>query len=49
MQKHQPFGWIQDKRNSDLYQITSMFSMYRFKDIFVTCTFVDGTPFGVKE
>ena len=57
MQKHQPFGWIKDKIDNkfiieninsrgyvEIYDGT-----YIFKDIFKDYTFIDKTPFGVKE
>ena len=63
MQKHTPFGWIQDKDNSSFKQyILSvdkdgvMISDYDDGTMFLTyesllgfCTFVDGTPLGMKE
>ena len=57
MQKHKPFGWIKDKSGNkfiieninsrgyvEIYDGT-----YIFKDIFKDYTFIDKTPFGVKE
>lgn len=63
MQKHQPLGWLKDKRNGNFIVITSIsyLSKYKqyiiawddggldFKDMFDTFTFIDGSPFGVKE
>ena len=63
MQKHLPFGWIQDKDNSSFKQyILSvdregvMISDYddgtvllKYESLLGFCTFVDGTPFGIKE
>ena len=63
MQKHTPFGWIQDKDNSSFKQyILSvdregvMISDYddgtvllKYESLLGFCTFVDGTPFGIKE
>ena len=59
MLKHQPFGWIKSISNSEyLYSIveivddccifvdgpkTSFYSLYK------NSTFIDGTPFGIKE
>ena len=55
MQKHQPFGWIKSNGN-DLYSIASIncggittFAYYRFLESFEKFTFIDGTPFGIKE
>lgn len=57
MQKHQPFGWVKD-RNGSKFVIENVDSrgfveVYdegtcNFKEVFEFCTFVDGTPFGVK-
>ena len=63
MQKHLPFGWVQDKDNSSFKQyILSvdregvMISDYddgtvllKYESLLGFCTFVDGTPFGIKE
>lgn len=61
MQKHQPFGWVKNEEmkfnivcirpngivrtviNNGIYT-----SWYSFKDSF-RLTFIDGTPFGIKE
>lgn len=61
MQKHQPFGWVKNEQmkfnivcirtngtvrtviNNGIYN-----SWYSFKDSF-RLTFIDGTPFGIKE
>lgn len=57
MQKHQPFGWVKD-RNGSKFVIENVYSrgfveVYdegtsNFNEVFEFCTFVDGTPFGVK-
>ena len=56
MKKHEPFGWVM--HNGDYYNITGIedstlyqnyinrFGYSRAFDIF---TFIDGTPFGIKE
>ena len=57
MLKHKPFGWIKDKSDNkfiieninsrgyvEIYDGT-----YIFKDIFKDYTFIDKTPFGIKE
>ena len=55
MSKHFPFGWIKSNGN-DLYSIASIncegittFAYYRFLESFEKFTFIDGTPFGIKE
>lgn len=55
MSKHFPFGWIKSNSN-DLYSIASIncegittFAYYRFLESFEKFTFIDGTPFGIKE
>lgn len=55
MLKHQPFGWIKSNGN-DLYSIASIncegittFAYYRFLESLEKFTFIDGTPFGIKE
>ena len=55
MLKHQPFGWIKSNGN-DLYSIASIncegittFAYYKFLESFEKFTFIDGTPFGIKE
>ena len=55
MLKHQPFGLIKSNGN-DLYSIASIncegittFAYYRFLESFEKFTFIDGTPFGIKE
>ena len=61
MQKHQPFGWLKDKKddhyilitaisNTDVDQITSNGNIsWMFCSISKFYTFADGTPFGIKE
>lgn len=59
MQKHQPFGWIKDKKDGQLVLITEI---DRTGNISLLCnggwdldgikdnfTFADGTPFGLEE
>ena len=47
MQKHQPFGWIKKKGNYVNITLVSEESSY---DVGLkNLTFVDGTPFGIKE
>lgn len=61
MQKHQPFGWLKDKKddhyilitaisNTDVDQITSNGNIsWMFCSVSKFYTFADGTPFGIKE
>ena len=57
MQKHSPFGWI---RNGDYYQnicglttvavhLDTYIDGFSYKVAFNKFTFIDGTPFGIKE
>lgn len=58
MQKHQPFGWV--KNGIFIFNIITIRtdgiiinnginnSWHRFKDSF-NFTFIDGTPFGIKD
>ena len=58
MQKHQPFGWVKNgkmKFNIACIRTDGIINnngiddcWYRFKDCF-QLTFIDGTPFGIKE
>lgn len=61
MQKHQPFGWLKDKKddhyilitaisNTDVDQITSNGNIsWMFCSISKFYTFADGTPFSIKD
>ena len=56
MLKHQPFGWIKRINGNDLCSISSVncggittLVYYRFSISFEQFTFIDGTPFGIKE
>ena len=61
MQKHQPFGWIKNKKEKDYYNIVNISQNsetpevtinvfpYSFTALFTSFTFIDGSPFGVKE
>ena len=60
MQKHQPFGWVKDKKDGHYSLITSVITNGKEVDIDGICglaldtsinyyTFADDTPFGVKE
>lgn len=54
MLKHQPFGWV---RSGNYYQnigelngaSVHLDDIYPYKDAFDELTFIDGTPFGLKE
>ena len=60
MQKHQPFGWVKDKKDGHYSLITSVLTDE--KEVYIDgisglalytsinyYTFADGTPFGIKE
>lgn len=60
MQKHQPFGWVKDKKDGHYALITSFLT--NEKEVYIDdisglslytfinyYTFADGTPFGIKE
>ena len=47
MQKHQPFGWV--KCADKYFSISAIDSNNNYEIDFDDYTFVDGTPFGVKE
>ena len=47
MQKHQPFGWV--KTDEGYEQILHVNKGDNFNATLKTCTFADGTPFGIKE
>lgn len=58
MQKHQPFGWVIDRDgnkvfiggiNSDNTIFMCNSEILYLKDTFEDFTFIDGTPFGIKE
>lgn len=59
MQKHLPFGWIRNIFTQRLFNIdTISYTTYNIRinnsildgdDAFNSYTFVDGTPFGIKE
>lgn len=49
MKKFQPFSWVKDKY-TDQYSIISILEKSTdFDFLFRTYTFIDGTPFGIKE
>ena len=47
IQKHQPFGWV--KTDEGYEQIWHVNKDDDFNATLKTCTFADGTPFGIKE
>lgn len=47
IQKHQPFGWV--KTDEGYEQIWHVNKGDNFNATLKTCTFADGTPFGIKE
>ena len=57
MLKHQPFGWIRNKVNRAMINISFALGGYvmlatenrGFSDVFDKFEFIDGTPFGIKE
>ena len=57
MQKHQPFGWVKSTLFKDLALVKRVTTLYveinrdiiDYKDALEKFTFVDGTPFGIKE
>lgn len=55
MQKHQPFGWIQEK-NSEMYELANKIGGcpdevdgLNYLLMFHCFNFADGTPFGIME
>ena len=48
MQNHQPFGWIKDKEGQYRH-VMSVRDESDFAHWFAAYTFIDGTPFGIKE
>lgn len=53
MQKHQPFGWIKDKK-TNAYELLKLVApkdgvIDQYTCVFKRCVFADGTPFGIKE
>lgn len=47
MLKHQPFGWV--KTDEGYERVWHVNKGDDFNATFKTCTFADGTPFGIKE
>lgn len=61
MLKHQPFGWVKNKETEDFSNISNIYKsagiakvflvpcVYKFTSLLNEFTFIDGTPFGIKE
>lgn len=49
MQKLQPFGWLKTKSSSPEYHINNISKYVDFDNYFNVYTFVDNSPFGIKE
>ena len=49
MKKHQPFGWLIDIMEKFYTHITLLGKSTDFNYLFKNKTFIDGTPFGIKE
>lgn len=49
MLKHQPFGWFKNKKGDSYINRSNVCNINAFKIDFKEITFVDGTPFGIKE
>ena len=61
MHKHSDFGWIKNKKEKDYYNIVNISKNsedteviinafpYTFTALFISFTFIDGSPFGIKE
>ena len=59
--KHQPFGWVKKIETGDLCNISNIYGSegytkvfldtcaYIFSSLFNEFTFIDGSPFGIKE
>lgn len=53
MQKHQPFGWLKNKKTKE-YELLRRVApkdgvIDQYTCVFERCVFADGTPFGIKE
>ena len=48
MLKHQPFGWMEIKRDGERITLTYLTDRHSFADMFEKMNFADGEPFGVK-
>ena len=61
MQKHKPFAWVKDKRTGEMMAIITFYkddgyfnvyignNKYLYDEALEQFTFIDGTPFGIKE
>lgn len=49
MQKHQPFGWVINIKDKYYTPITFLSKSTNFDCLFKNKTFIDDSPFGIKE
>ena len=58
MQKHQPFGWVMEKKTNVYYSIVALNNVHPYfsndcgddyEHLFRYVVFADGKPFGIKE
>ena len=49
MLKHEPFGWIINKKSNSRIFINTLNYIDNFVDIFEEFNFIDGSPFGIRE
>lgn len=49
MLKHQPFGWVIIQAVNEYRSLSTISKNRDFGFMFNTCTFADGTPFGIEE
>lgn len=49
MLKHQPFGWVKDKKENKYTTYCNIDGNCDFQADFEDFNFTDGTPFGIKE
>ena len=49
MKKHQPFGWVKPITTRNFLNLVNINLNTNFKLYFITYTFADSSPFGVKE
>lgn len=53
MKKHEPFGWLKDKKTKE-YELLRRVApkdgvIDQYTSVYERCVFADGTPFGIKE
>ena len=61
MLKHQPFGWVRDKETNSKFLVKTILNIYSYYDVhigsnkykfneaFDRFTFINNSPFGIKE